>query len=217
MFWDTLSDDDQQAIRSAGVQASYPAGTVLFHYGDEPTHVLVLLSGLVKLTLNSVDGREVMIELRGSGSVLGELGPIDSLPRSTTLTVVEDVEAIVVSTAVFRQLLLDRGTLSYAVLTMVAEKLRQSTQRRLEAGVGDAHARLCGRLVELAESAEMGPDGVIEVKSPLTQQELADWIGVSRDAIVLALRRIRKLGWIETGRRTIRIHDLDALRRAAVE
>ncbi|MDH3678530.1 MAG: Crp/Fnr family transcriptional regulator [Acidimicrobiia bacterium] len=217
MFWDLLSDDDKEAIRGAGVKTTYPAGNMLFHYGDEPTHVLVLLNGLVKLTLTSVDGREVMIELRGAGNMLGELGPIDSLPRSTSVMVIEDVEAIVVPTSAFRQLLLDRGTLSYAVLTLVAEKLRQSTQRRLEAGVGDAHARLCGRLVELAESAEMGSDGVIEVNSPLTQQELADWIGVSRDAIVLALRRIRELGWIETGRRTIRIHDLEALRRAAVE
>jgi CRP-like cAMP-binding protein len=71
--------------------------------------------------------------------------------------------------------------------------------------------------VELAGSAQPTADGVIEVKSPLTQQELADWIGVSRDAVVLAMRRIRELGWVETGRRTIRILDLNALKAASVE
>lgn len=217
VFWDSLKSDDQDAIRAVGVQKSYESGTRLWLYGDQPTHTMVILSGLVKLTRDSIEGRELIFDLRGPGYLLGELGPIESMPRNATVTVVEDVEAIVLSSEAFRRLLIERGTVAYAVLAIVADKLRQATDRRLEAGVGDAQARLCGRLVEMASDAPIEPNGVIVIKSPLTQQELADWIGVSRDAVVLSLRRLRKLGWVETGRRTIRILDIEALRQNAVE
>ena len=217
MFWDMLSEDDRNAISAIGARKKFDVGRRLFLDGDASTHSVIILSGLIKLTRTSKEGREIMIELRGPGHLLGELAAIDTIPRSAAATVVEEVEAIVFSAADFRQLLSERSSLSFAVLTIVTEKLRQATDRRLEAGVGDAQARLCGRLCELAAASEADEDGVIEVKSPLTQQELADWIGVSRDAIVLALRRIREQRWIETGRRTIRILDIEALREASLD
>lgn len=217
MFWDALKADDQELLAAAGVRRTYRAGTRLFLYGDEPTFSMIILSGVIKLTRASIDGREIIIELRGRGYLLGELGPIDAVPRNAAAVVVEDVEAIVLTATAFRNLLREQASICYAVLTIVSEKLRQATDRRLEAGVGDATSRLCSRLVELADATTVGPEGVIELQSPLTQQELADWIGVSRDAVVLAMRRIRDAGWVETGRRSIRILDLASLRAAGVE
>lgn len=217
MFWEQLKPDDQEAIRSLGTPRTYEVGTRLFLHGDTPSHVVIIQSGLVKVTRSSTEGREVMIELRGKGSIIGEQGAIDTRPRWASGTVIEEVNAIVVPAPAFRELLESRASVTYAVLTVLSDKLRQATDRTLEAGVGDTLARLCGRLVELAEQSPTGPDGVIEIHSPLTQQELGEWIGVSRDAIVLALRRIRDLGWVETGRRTIRVLDLDALRNAAID
>jgi CRP-like cAMP-binding protein len=217
MFWDNLRAADQEVLEAVGVRRRYQAGTSLWFDGAPSTHTLIMLAGLVKVTRTSIDGREVIIELRGSGNILGELAAIDSSPRSAAITVIEEVDALVIQASDFRQILLDNGQIAFAVLEVVADKLRQSTDRRLEAGVGNAQARLCNRLVELAGDTLPSTDGVIEVKSPLTQQELADWIGVSRDAVVLAMRRIRELKWVETGRRTIRILDLEALKAASVE
>ncbi|MGI9613791.1 MAG: Crp/Fnr family transcriptional regulator [Acidimicrobiales bacterium] len=204
-------------LDAAGIRRRYPAGASIWLDGDPPTHTFIMLGGLVKVTRTSLDGREVIIELRGRGTILGELAAIDSSPRSAAIMVIEEVEALVIQSAAFREILLNNGPIAFAVLEVVADKLRQATDRRLESGVGNAQARLCSRLVELAGSSQPTAEGVIEVKSPLTQQELADWIGVSRDAVVLAMRRIRELGWVETGRRTIRILDLNALKAASVE
>lgn len=217
MFWDLLTADEKQIVAAAGVRKQYSSGAMLFRDGDEPTHALVVLSGLVKLTTSSMTGREVLIELRGSGDVVGELGPVRGDPRNASATVVEPVDTIVIPAEAFRRLLTENGSIAYVMLKVVALKLQQATSRRLEARSGDAQARLCGRLVELAASGTVGPDGVIELTSPLTQQELGEWIGISRDAVVLALRRIRGLGWIETGRRSIRIINLEALRQASAE
>ena len=216
VFWEELAEGDRSAVGAVGRRCAYPTGSVLFVEGDEPRLVLVILEGRLKLTRTAVDGREVLIEFRGPGELVGELGAVDDVARSATATVVEPLEAIVIPATRFRRLLADRGTVALAVLTMVVGRLRQSAQRRLESGTSDALAKLCGRLVELAEDTEPAAGGVVEIPSPLTQQELAEWIGVSRDAVVIALRHLRERGWVETGRRRIRILDIEALRHAAI-
>ncbi|MGF1598162.1 MAG: helix-turn-helix domain-containing protein [Acidimicrobiales bacterium] len=74
-------------------------------------------------------------------------------------------------------------------------------------------AQLCGRLLELVRGLPVEPDGSVELQPSLTQQEMADWLGVSRDAVVIALQRLRRNGLVETGRRRIRIVDPGPLRR----
>jgi CRP/FNR family transcriptional regulator, cyclic AMP receptor protein len=215
VFWDDLTEDDRLAVAAAGRPRTYAAGSVVFVAGDEPRQVLVIRHGRLKLTRTALDGREVLIELRGPGDLIGELGAVADVPRSATATVAQSMEAIVVPAARFRQLLAERGTIALAVLTSVAEKLRKSADRRLELGTSDALGRLCSRLVELSADVESNADGVVEIPSLLTQQELAEWIGSSRDAVVLALRQLRERGWVETGRRRIKVLDIDAVRQAA--
>jgi CRP-like cAMP-binding protein len=215
VFWDDLTEEDRLAVAAAGRSRTYPAGSVVFLAGDDPRQVFVIQRGRLKLTRAALDGREVLIELRGPGEVIGELGAVDDVPRSATATVVQSMEAIVVPAPRFRQLLAERGTVALAVLTTVADRLRASAQRRLESGTSDAMARLCRRLVELSADVEPNAAGVVEIPSLLTQQELAEWIGTSRDAVVLVLRQLRERGWVATGRRRITVLDLAAVRRAA--
>lgn len=212
MFWEALSPSDREAITEAGTTRRYPAGAVLFFDNEAPTHVVVVLEGEVKLTKVSFEGREVILELRKSGELIGELGPIDDEPRSATVTAIRDTEVILIPSNRFLQLLNDRGSIAVGVLAVIARKLRQASDRRVAAHTTGSLSRLCDRLVELAATVDPNPDGTIDFRSPLTQQELAEWIGVSRDAIVLALRDLRDLGLIETGRRTIRVLDLDGLK-----
>lgn len=213
MFWDDLSLDEQEAVAAIGTRRAYAEGSLVFFEGDPSTHVVIVISGKLKLTRSAVDGRSVLIEFRGAGDIVGELGAIDREPRSATATASSALEALVVPADRFRELLSNRGDVALAVLSTLTERLRESSHRRLESGTSDTVTRLAGRLVELAD--QQNPDAVDEVvlDSALTQQELADWIGASRDAVVLALRQLREPGWIETGRQRLRIRDLDALRR----
>lgn len=215
-FWDELSEDDRGALDGIGAHREHGTGAVIFMEGERATTAVVVLDGRVKLTRTALDGRQVLIELRGPGELVGELGVIDDAPRSATAVAAERLTVLVVPAEPFRRVLAERGSIALAVLSAVAVKLRETAGRRLESGTTDATTRLCARLVQLA--AERGPagGGHVEIESTLTQQELAEWIGVSRDAVVLALRRLRDLGWIETGRRRITILDLDAVRTASV-
>jgi CRP-like cAMP-binding protein len=164
------------------------------------------------------EGREVVFEVRGPGEgVLGELGAIDGGPRSASAIALEPVEALVVPTVDFMAVVERSHEAAVLLLRLLARRLRESDLRRVEFAAHDTIGRLAGRLVELAErygQRREGEEGVL-IDLAITQEELAGWTGASREALTKALQTLRGLGWIETGRRSLRIHDLEALRDRA--
>ena len=109
-------------------------------------------------------------------------------------------------------------------MAVLAHRLRRADHRQLELALGDSVGRVCSRLVELSQHwaapiTVLRPDGTqagdendIQFSLPLTQTELAAWTGLSREAVVKALHKLRALGWIENKGTTFLIHDIDALR-----
>jgi CRP-like cAMP-binding protein len=215
LFWSLLGDEDRAALSRAGVTRSYQQGAFVFFEGDPPSHVLIIESGALKLELATQKGRGVLLELRTPGDLVGEFGVFDEQSRSAAATAIEHLTVLQIPTARFRELLMERPSICFAVASAMTTKLRETTRRRLESGTADTLSRVVNRLVELAADRRPDGDGVIVIDSSLTQHELAEWIGASRDAVVLAMTRLRQLGWIETGRRQVRILDPDALRRFA--
>lgn len=206
-FLGRLAPEDLQALCAAATTARYRAGEVLLREGGAPTEVLLVLAGTVKVTKVSVHGREAVLELRGPGDVLGELGAVDGAPRSASAVALDAVEAAVLPTSAFDDVLRHRAGVTHALLATIVERLRRSAERQLELGTVDVVGRVCARIAELAMT--QGPDPGV------SQQDLADWAGVSRDGVVRALTELRARGWIETGRRRLRVLDPDAVRHRA--
>jgi CRP-like cAMP-binding protein len=102
-----------------------------------------------------------------------------------------------------------------ALSSTLAERLRESDRGRIEAAALDVNRRVAVRLVDLAERyGQPGEDG-LRIDLPLTQDELADWIAVSRPAAARALAELRNAGLVTTGRRAISVTDAAGLRAYA--
>lgn len=211
LFWQGLSEDDRQALRDAGSRRRFDDGEFVFQQGGEPTHVVVILYGRLKLIRSSPAGREVLIEIRRPGTLVGELSVVDLQTRSTAARAMGTVDVLSIPSEQFRQLMTSRVSVSLAVLASVTRRLRQSVERRGQSGTTGVMTQLCGRLLEMADGLPVDADGSVEIRPSLTQQETADWLGVSRDAVVIALQRLRSDGLVETGRRRIRILDPDRM------
>jgi CRP/FNR family transcriptional regulator, cyclic AMP receptor protein len=212
-FFDGLEPDAADALRSIGIVRLYPRGSALFHERQEPDRVVVLMSGTVKLSSISEDGKEVLLALRGSGDLLGELGALDGYPRSATAVALSDVEALVVPSGDFPGFLERHPRAALQILEMLARRLRDADRKRVEFTAQDSMSRVASRIVELAERFGEEDDGMIRIDLPISQEELAGWTGCSRDSVVKALQSMRGLGWIETDRRRIVVRDLDSVRR----
>ena len=216
-FLGSLSAEEQDAFVRRGRRRRYPGGTALFREGEQSEGILVVLRGRVKVSFFTDEGREIVLSVRGPGDLLGELSTIDGEPRSATGTALGPVEALLVGADDFAAILEEHPRVGVLLLKMLSRRLREATRRRIEYGAFDTLGRVASRLVELADQyGEDSPAGV-RILLPLTQVELAGWVGASREAVSLALRTLRRQGCVETHRRGITVLDREALRRQAAQ
>jgi len=215
-FLDALPPAEVEHLRTRGVVRRFPRGDALFHERQASDRVMVLLEGRVKIASTSEEGREAVLAFRGPGEVLGELSAIDGRPRSAGVVAVDPVEALVIASADFRTFLERSPTAALWILTRLVTRLREADRKRAEYGASDTIGRVAARLVELAtDYGRAQPGGGVLIDLPITQEELASWVGSSREGVNKALHTLRGLRWVETERRAITVLDMEALRRRA--
>jgi CRP/FNR family transcriptional regulator, cyclic AMP receptor protein len=211
-----LGDEDRLELERAGRRVRAERGEVLLAMGEPADRVLVLEAGRVKVSVPTTAGGESVLNFRGPGALLGELALVDRMPRSANVIAVEPLELRVIAGSEFRELMARRPQMAFAMLAVLSRRLRDSDRRLSEFAAADTLGRVASRLVELCDAhGEAHPDGGVLITLPLTQEDLAGWTGASIESTAKALRTMRSLGWITTGRRAIEVHDLDALRQRA--
>jgi CRP-like cAMP-binding protein len=202
-------------LREQGISRSFRRGAALFSEGDVADRVFLIERGWVTLGTATPAGGEVILGLRGPGDVVGELSALDGEPRTATALAVDEVEAVVAPARLMIAMLGRDPELAGELLRMLARRLRESDRQRQEFAMLDSLGRVARRLLELAERfGEPSSDGV-RVELPLSQEQLASWCGCSREATVKALRTLRQVADVTTGRRTITLRDPELLRRHA--
>lgn len=215
-FLTLLADADRLDLEAIGRRVNADRGDVLLARGEVGDRILVVETGRVKISVTTGTGREVVLTFRGPGSLLGDQSLIDQSPRSATVTAVEPVAVLVVAASAFRSYLASHPDVALAMLATLSGRLRESDRRLAEYAGADTLGRICGRLVELCETqGDLDGQSAVRITLPITQEELAGWTGASIEATAKALRALRSLGWVATGRRAIEVHDVAALRGRA--
>jgi CRP-like cAMP-binding protein len=212
-----LDPDDQAVLMDAGRLRRYRRGAPIIVQGDQGDTVFLLLSGRVKVMVDTVDGREVLLAVDGPGDLLGEFEAIagDGGPRTAGNVALEPVECRAMTGHEFRNLLETRPGITLALLRWAIGRLHASDRRRIDAASVDTTHRLARLLLELADGLGPGDRSEVDIDIPLTQEELATLVSASRDAVVRALTSLRSLRLIATARRRITILDVEALRTYA--
>lgn len=212
-FMAQLEETDRAALVERARPRRWPVGASLFLEGELSSTVVIVTSGRVKVFSLTDQGEEIVLAVRGPGALLGELSAVDGAPRSASVAALEPVAALVLPTAAFIDYLGGHGRAATVLLRLVTGRLRDSDRKRAEFAAFDTSARVARRLVEMAERFGE-PDGSgVRITVALSQDELAGWVGASREAVAKALRVLRERGYVTTGRRTMTVLDLDGLRK----
>lgn len=199
-----------------GTRRRYPAGVSLMVEGDASHEVLMLESGSAIVSVTSEDGREIVLDVVESRTLLGELSAIDGGCRSATVTSLSAVEVIAIPAPLFNDFLNDNPEVLRSLLIEVSGRLRTRIRHQMEIGAGDSLGRVCARLVELAGRGGRADGDSVVFRLPVSQANLAGWTGLSREAVVKALHVLRKLGWVENRGKDIVIRDIERVRHRAV-
>lgn len=214
-FWSLLTTDEAADFERHSHRRDWRRGAVIFREADPSDSVVVLRTGRVKASSYTAGGVEVVLAVRGPGALLGELSSIDRGQRSATITTLEPVTALMMPLADFEKYLETHGRVAFLLMRILTEKLRDADRKRIEFGAYDTTGRVAARLVELAERFGRPVAEGIKIDLPISQDELAGWIGASREAVSKALGVLRSSGWIRTSRLSFTVRDLPALRDRA--
>ena len=212
-FFGQLDPTDREAIRSRSRPRRFDAGSTLMYGGQVGTEVLVLVSGRVKVSYLTRDGREVILDFRGPGDLLGEIAVVDGNPRSNTVDAIEAVEALAMPAADFKALVASSPTLANELLQNMIRRFRDADRKLIEFGATNTVGRVAARLVEMVDRFGTVTATGHAIDLPITQDELAGWTGASREAVAKALQTLRELALITTERRRFTVLDLEGLKQ----
>ena len=195
-----LGQETLREIAATGVVRQFPKQTVLIHDGDTGDVLFIILAGRVKVYASNAAGREVVIAFRGPGECLGEMS-LDGSKRSASVMTVEPTTCAIVNRAHFRDFILAHPDFAMYLIEMLIHRVRVTTENVKSLALSDVYGRLARLLNALATEV----DGKLAVSERLTQQDIADRIGASRDMIGKLMKDLVAGGYLAVEDRNITI------------
>jgi CRP/FNR family transcriptional regulator, cyclic AMP receptor protein len=189
-----------------------PARTVLFRKGDPGTHMVVVVRGRVKVCTHSEDGQELVLNLINAGEVVGEIALLDGSDRTADAVTLTDSDLLILERRDFIPFLQRHPDACMRLFAVLCARLRKTSELLEEALFLEGSSRLAKRLVHLAEIFGKPVPGGVRIDIPLSQQQLGNMVGMSRESMNKQLKQWRQdhLIRIEDGRYVLT--NLDALR-----
>jgi CRP-like cAMP-binding protein len=211
-----LDEEAAVALRSSMHEVVLPRGDVLFTEGDPGERLYVILDGKIKLGATSGDGRETLLAILGPGEMFGELSLFDPGPRTATATALTDARLVGLGHDDLQPWLTGRPEVAGSLLRALARRLRRTNEAMADLVFSDVPGRVAKALLDLASKfGEEQDDGSVHVVHDLTQEELAQLVGASRETVNKALADFQNRGWLRLEQRGVDLLDLDRLTRRA--
>lgn len=207
-------DEEQAAeLRGSMSDVTLARGDTLFHEGEPGDRLYVVTEGKVKLQRTSPDGRENMLAVLGAGELIGELSLFDPGPRTATAVAVTEVRLLGLGHADLQPWLSVRPQVAAALLRAVARRLRITNDRMSELVFSDVPGRVAKALLDLSRRFGVQSEEGIHVVHDLTQEELAQLVGASRETVNKALADFAARGWLRLEARAVVLLDVERLAR----
>jgi CRP/FNR family transcriptional regulator, cyclic AMP receptor protein len=211
-----LEPEAAAALRSTMAEVTLARGAVLFNEGEPGDRLYVIGDGKIKLGTTSTDGRETLLAILGPGEMFGELSFFDPGPRTSTATALTRAKLVSTGHGDLEPWLEGHPEVAAALLRALAHRLRRNNETLSDLVFSDVPGRVAKALLDLARRfGETNPDGSVHVVHDLTQEELAQLVGASRETVNKALADFQNRGWLRIEQRGVQLLDLDRLNRRA--
>ena len=207
--------DDEQAgeLRASMTEVTLARGESLFHEGDPGDRLYVVAEGKVKLHRASPDGRENMLAVLGPSEMIGELSLFDPGPRTATASALTEVKLLGLGHGDLQPWLHARPEVAIALLRAIARRLRRTNDVMSDLVFSDVPGRVAKALLDLSRRFGVQSEEGIHVAHDLTQEELAQLVGASRETVNKALADFAGRGWLKLEARAVVLMDVERLSR----
>ena len=196
-----LEAHELEALAAHAAAQAYPRNTVIINEGDRSDSIFITVSGKVKVFLHGEDGREVVLNMHGPGEYFGEM-VLDEGPRSASVMTVEPSKFLVISKADFRKFLSANPDFAMKLINRLMQRVRALTDNVGSLALLDVYGRVARLLLEM--STEQGGKHVVSER--LTQKDIADRVGASREMVSRIFKDLVAGGYIQVDDRVITIN-----------
>jgi CRP/FNR family transcriptional regulator/CRP/FNR family cyclic AMP-dependent transcriptional regulator len=207
-----LADEDLESLIGVATRRVYPKEAVVFFENDAGDALFMILSGRVKVTILSDDGREIILAILSDNEFFGEMSLLDNEPRSATAIAMQETEMLILHQKEFLSIVEKRPRVLLNLLSTLSSRLRKANQQIGNLALHDVYGRVARILLEMAsESGSRREDGRVAFRRP-THQEIASMIGATRETVSRMISDLNRQGYIEISGKNVIIQD--ALTRA---
>ena len=208
-----LSGDEIDTLLHYARVERYPAGSEVFSKGSPGSSMMAVLRGTLKMSSVSAEGKEVVFNLMNPGDCFGEIALLDGEARSTDAVAMTDCELLVLHRRDFMPILEKRADICLVLLKVLCQRLRQTTEQVEDVLFRHLESRIAKALLHLIESASLHSVQGLSVDLHLSQRELGNVAGCSRESVNKTLQAWHRAGFIDLSKGSIVIRDLAAIQR----
>lgn len=188
-------------LAGEAVVRGYPRKTRIINEGDQGGFLYLVQSGRVKVFTGDDHGKELVLDYCGPGEIIGEMA-MDGGPRCASVVAEEETRCLVIPHVKLREWLRDDPMLAVEIIELLIQRARIATRRAKELALANVYNRVTRLLMDLADIDEAGR---LKVREPLSQKNIADRIGCSRDMVNRVFKELTKGGYLLVDRRDITI------------
>jgi len=219
MYVPIFSDLEKETIDkilSIGTTKSYTKDSYILMEEGTGTAMFVIISGKVKVSRTSADGREVILSILGEFDFFGEMAILDGLARSASVIAMQDSELFIIQREQFLELLKEHPEISINLLQELTQRLRAADSKIKALSLKDAEGKVATVILQLAEDLGKIKQGVVEIEKLPLQQDLANMAGTSRETISRTLHSFAKKGQVELDGSKLRILNFEKFRETYI-
>jgi len=191
-FFSDLTPFDVQLLSSHSITRSYPGDCVLINEGDDSDALYVILKGRVRVFVSDQSGREVTLNMQGTGEYFGELALLDEEPRSASVMTLERSRLALIPKEVFKRCLLEQPELAVKLVRAMARRIRALTANLKNMALLDVY----GRMAFILEHLAVRKEGKLVIEQKLTHKDIANMVGSSREMISRIMKELTVGGYI---------------------
>jgi len=185
-----LEANEIDNILTLAIQRKFSAGQIIFQKGEEGNSMMIVLSGEVKIGAISADGREIVLNIIHPGEVFGEIALLDGKSRSADAVALNDCQLLIIRRRDFLPYIKKHPEVAVQLISLLCEKLRNTSNTLENIGLLSIPARLARLLLQMAETNHQDTSGnkVLKIRSTLSQRQIGNLIGATRESVNKQLR-----------------------------
>jgi CRP-like cAMP-binding protein len=210
-----LTIEDRKRIAQLCTRKHFAPKQVIFHQGEPGREMYIVVSGRLKVSVASEEGKELSFFIFHDSDIFGELALLDGERRSATVTAIGPCELLVLHHNDFQELLKQHQLIGLKLLSLLAGRIRATTLLYENSVFIEIPGRLAGKLLELGAENGTESDGGIQIDLKLSQYELGTLINASRESVNKQLKTWEGQGIIEMRQGKIFLADLPVLEALA--